>query len=44
MASTVLVRLTNIPAHTTGTVDKFVLKEAFSGANVRKKKVQSDQL
>ena len=35
LASTVQVKFTTVPAQTTGTVDKFVLKEAFSGATVQ---------
>lgn len=37
LASTVQVNFTTMPAQTTGTVDTFVLKEAFSGATVKKK-------
>lgn len=37
-ASTVQFKFANIPAETTGTVDMFALKEAFSGAPVPKKK------
>lgn len=38
LASTVHVKFTTIPTQTRGTVDKFVFKEAFSGATVQKKK------
>ena len=39
LASTEQMKLTTMPAQTTGTVDKFVLKEAFSGATERKDQV-----
>ena len=36
LASTAQINFTTMPAQTTGTVDKFVLKEAFSGATGKK--------
>ena len=36
LASTVQIKLTTTPAQIVGTVDKFVLKEAFSGATEKK--------